>query len=47
MRNNFELIEQLLDFTLPNTFYFIQILKRRKDNPEMKYSESMIDNFYL
>lgn len=47
MRNNFELIEPLLDFTLPNTFYFIQLLKRRKDNPEMKSNESVVDNFYL
>ena len=47
MRNNFELIEPLLDFTSPNTFYFIQILKRRKDNPDMKSNESVVDNFYL
>ena len=47
MRNNFELIEPLLDFTLPNTFYFIQVLKRRKENPDMKSNTSVIDNFYL
>ena len=47
MRNNIELIEPLLDFTLPNTFYFVQILKRRKENPEMKSNTSVIDNFYL
>ena len=47
MRNNFELIDPLLDFSLPNTFYFVQILKRRKDNPDMKSNETTIDNFYL
>jgi len=47
MRNNFELIEPLLEFTEPNTFYFVQILKRRKENPEMKANTSVIDNFYL
>lgn len=47
MRNNFELIEPLLEFTELNTFYFVQILKRRKENPEMKTNTSVIDNFYL
>lgn len=46
-RDNFQLIKPLLDFTDPKTFYFIQILKRRKENPEMKSGQSVVDNFYL
>lgn len=47
MRNNFELIKGLLDFDNQNTFYFIQILKRRKENPEMENGVRVIDNFYI
>lgn len=47
MRDNFHLIEPLLDFSVPNTFYFIQILKRRKDNPGLKTDVQVIDNLYL
>ena len=46
-RDNFQLIKPLQDFTDPKTFYFIQILKRRKENPEMKSGQSVVDNFYL
>lgn len=45
--DNFASIEKLLDFSLPNTFYFIQILKRRKENPEMKTNVSVIDQYYI
>lgn len=45
--NNFQLIANLLDFSDPKTFYFIQILKRRKENPDMKTGVRVIDNFYL
>ena len=47
MVDNFEHVKALLDFSEPNTFYFLQIIKRRKDNPEMKTSESIVDNFYI
>jgi hypothetical protein len=47
MVDNFKLISQLLDFSEQNTFYFIQILKRRKENPEMKTGVAVIDNFYV
>ncbi len=47
MTDNFKLISTLLDFSEPRTFYFLQIIKRRKDNPEMKTSVSLIDQFYL
>lgn len=47
MRDNFHIIKPLLDFSDPNTFYFIQILKRRKDNPGLKTDVQTIDNLYL
>ena len=47
MRDNFHIIEPLLDFKEPNTFYFIQILKRRKDNPGLKTGVQTIDNLYI
>lgn len=46
-RDNFKLIGELLDWSVPGTFYFIQILKRRKENPEMKTGTAVLDNFYL
>ena len=47
MIDNFDTIKSLLDFSKADTFYFIQILKRRKENPEMKSGTSVIDNFYV
>jgi hypothetical protein len=43
--NNYETIIPLLDFTDPDKFYFIQIYKRRKDNPEMKKDMSVLANY--
>jgi hypothetical protein len=47
MTNNFEQIKTLLRFDEPEHFYFLQILKRRKDNPDMKKDVSVIDNFFI
>ena len=47
MTNNFEQIKSLLRFDEPDHFYFLQILKRRKDNPDMKRDVSVIDNFFI
>jgi hypothetical protein len=43
--NNFTKIKELLKFDDPDKFYFIQILKRRKDNPTMGKDMCNIDNF--
>ena len=43
--NNFLRIKELLKFDDPDKFYFIQILKRRKDNPGMGKDMCNIDNF--
>jgi hypothetical protein len=47
MTNNFEQIEKLLEFTEKDTFFFIQIIKRRKENPEMTNGTYIVDNFYV
>jgi hypothetical protein len=47
MINNLEKIKPLLKFKNPGDFYFLQILKRRKDNPGMKGDARCIKNFYL
>jgi hypothetical protein len=47
MVDNFDLINSLISFENENQFYFLQILKRRKDNPEMTKDVSVIDNFYI
>lgn len=47
MRDNFKQIDELLDWSSQNTFYFVQILKRRKENPEMTTGTAVIDNFYI
>lgn len=51
MTNNFNKTREFIEkYALPlekGEFYFLQIFKRRKDNPEMKSSERLIDNFYL
>jgi hypothetical protein len=45
--NNFDQITGMMDFSIPNTMYFIQILKRRKDNPEMPTGVKVIRNYYI
>ena len=45
--DNFNLISSLLDYTIPNTLYFVQILKRRKENPDMKTGTKVVNNYFL
>jgi hypothetical protein len=45
--DNFENIHHLLRFDDPDKFYFIQIFKRRKDNPEMEKDMIVVDSFYI
>lgn len=47
MTNNFKIIRNLLDFTNPDTYYFLQILKRRKDNPNMDRDMVVIDDVFI
>ncbi len=46
MINNFNLIRPLLSFK-EGDFYYLQILKRRKDNPGMMGDSIVIDNYYI
>jgi hypothetical protein len=47
MIDNFEIINTLLDFPRPNSFYFLQVLKRKKENPDLKSNSVVVNNFYL
>jgi len=46
MVNNSEQIKSMLSFGTDD-FYFVEIIKRRKDNPELDRSEKVIRNFYI
>ena len=47
MLNNFDHIRCLLSFDTPDDFYFLQIIKRRKDNPELPKDMKLIDNYFI
>lgn len=50
MTDNFELIKEFIknNYTLnKGDFFLLQILKRRKENPDMKKDVSSIDNFII
>lgn len=47
MINNFDLIRPLLDFSDSDTYYFLQILKRRKDNPGLAKDMVVIDDLFI
>ena len=45
--NNFELIKPLLKWEDANDFYFVQILKRKKDNPDEEFYKTVIASYYV
>ena len=45
--NNFDLIERYLSFEDDDTFYHLQLLKRRKDNPGMNSNNILIATYYV
>ncbi len=48
MINNFELIKKHMDPCVKNeVFYWIQIIIRKKDNPDYPRSEKIIKNYFL
>lgn len=47
MVNNFVLINDFIEFKNERSFYFVQILKRKKENPEMKSYSQLIESFYI
>ncbi len=47
MIDNIDLILPLLEFESEDDFYFLQILQRRKDNPELTSNSRVIKNYYV
>jgi len=47
MTDNFDLIRNLLTFSSSDDFYFIQILKRRKDNPTLNTDVAVIREYFV
>jgi len=47
MVNNLEVIKQHLIFPNERSFYFIQIIKRKKENPEMTGYSLPVESFYI
>ena len=47
MVNNINRVKELLSFDDEFDFYFLQILKRRKDNPDLKRDMVVISNYYI
>ena len=47
MINNFKQIEGLLHFESDDDFYFLQLIKRKKDNPDMEKSEKIVKTYYI
>jgi hypothetical protein len=45
--NNYSDIRPFLKFDDPDFFYFLQILQRRKDNPDLPKDMIIIDNFFI
>lgn len=47
MINNIELIKPLLKFESKDDFYYLQILQRKKENPEIGSNSRVIKNYYI
>ena len=47
MVNNFTIIKKYLDFSNPDTYYFLQIIQRRKDNPDLGKDMRIIDDIFI
>jgi len=47
MTDNFKLIKPLIKFDNENQFYFVQILQRSKENPDLGSNNRMIKAYYI
>ena len=45
--NNLEIIKPLLNWDDPNDFYFVQILRRKKENPDNTSNSQTIKTYYV
>lgn len=44
---NFRNLKKFLEFDNEGDFYYLQIIQRRKDNPDMEVGEKVIKNYYI
>ena len=47
MKNNIEIIKPLLKFDNENEFYFIQVLQRSKENPDLGKNNRLLKAYYV
>ena len=47
MVNNFEIIKNLLKFENEDQFYFLQIIKRKKENEDLNANAKVVKTFYI
>lgn len=47
MIDNFYKISSIMSFDDPNDFYFVQLIKRKKDNPSMKGDSVVIKEWFV
>ena len=46
--DNFDNVRQIMNFTNPgDTIYFVELIKRKKDNPDMMDSRQFVKQFYF
>lgn len=45
--DNFEVVIPFLKFESPDDFYYLQILQRKKENPELGSNSRVIKNYYI
>ena len=45
--DNFSVIRKILRFPTEDSFYFLQVLKRRKDNPDLEKDMIHLADFYI
>tara|TARA_R110000822_G_scaffold5266_9_gene22614 strand:+ start:238 stop:846 length:609 start_codon:yes stop_codon:yes gene_type:complete len=45
--DNLEIIKPLLNFDSPDDFYYLQILQRKKENPQLGSNSRVIKNYYI
>lgn len=47
MINNFDVIKPLLDFQTEDDFYFLQIIRRKKENEDLGRNNEVVQSFYI
>lgn len=45
--NNLEIIKNILTFDSPDDFYHLQIIKRKKENPELGSNSYIVKTYYI